>query len=301
MINRRFAAVALLASIVFHLLAVFSPVRAGHPTPVNVTTWHYDAARSGLNTNETLLTHDLVSPNTFGLLFTLPTDDILYAQPLYLSGVSIPGKGIHNVVYAVTEGDTIYAYDADSNIGNEAEPLWTVHLTNEAEGTSAVPLYDYNTSDGPLSQLGITGTPVIDPQSGTLYLVAHIKDTSGTKPPYYHLLCAIDVATGAEKFGGPVVVSASVTGAGSNSTGGIVEFSDFDHQQRSGLLLLNGVVYIAFASVGDRGPYHGWLLGYDARTLRQVAVFNDTPYGIQGGIWMAEQAQPPTPMEASTS
>lgn len=289
MFTPRFAsvAVAVVSSTVTGSLLASALENVGHPTPVNVTTWHYDNARSGVNTNETFLTPDLVNASTFGLLFTLPTDDLLYAQPLYLSGVSIPGKGIHNVVYAVSEGDTIYAYDADFNSGNEAEPLWTVHLTNESEGTSAVPLYDYNTSDGPLSQLGITGTPVIDPQSGTLYVVAHIKDSSGTKPPYYHLLCALDVGTGAEKFGGPVVVSARVTGAGSNSTGGIVEFSDFDHQQRSGLLLLNGIVYIAFASVGDRGPYHGWLLGYDAKTLRQVSVFNDTPYGIQGGIWMA--------------
>ncbi len=240
-----------------------------------------------MNTNETLLTPGLVNSGTFGLMFELPTDDLVYAQPLYLAGVSIPGRGVHNVVYAVSEGDTIYAYDADSNTGTTAEPLWTVHLTDAADHTSAVPIYDYNTSDGALSQLGITGTPVIDPATGTLYVVAHVKDTSGTKPTYYHLLCALDVATGAQKFGGPVMITASVVGAGSNSIGGVVEFSDFDHQQRSGLLLLNGVVYIAFASVGDRGPYHGWLLGYDAKTLRQVSVFNDTPYGIQGGIWMA--------------
>ncbi len=264
-----------------------TPPAEGSLTPVNVTTWHYDTARSGLNTHETFLTPALVHSNTFGLLFNLPTDDFLYAQPLYLTGVSIPGKGVHNVVYAVTENDSVYAYDADSNTGATAAPLWTVHLTDAAAGTSAVPLRDYNTTDGSLTQLGITGTPVIDPGTGTLYLVAHVKDSGGINPPYYHLLCALDVATGAQKFGGPIKISAQAPGMGINSIGGTVLFNDFYQLQRSALLLLNGVVYVAFSSMGDYGPYHGWLLGYDARTLQQVSVFNDTPNGVAGGIWMA--------------
>lgn len=287
MIHLRLLSLVLLASSFALPLWGSDPENAGSPTPVNVLTWHYDTARSGLNTNETFLTPDLVNRGTFGLLFNLPTDDFLYAQPLYFAGVSIPGKGVHNMVYAVTENDSVYAFDADSDVGVDAEPLWTVHLTDASAGTSAVPLLDYGTSDGSLSRLGITGTPVIDPESGTLYLVAHIKDTSGTNPSYHHLLCALDVATGAQKFGGPVVISAHVPGTGGGSSGSFVEFNDFYQLQRTGLLLVNGVVYIAFSSLGDFGPYHGWLLGYDAKTLQQVSVFNDTPNGIAGGIWMA--------------
>ena len=287
MIHRLLLSFTVLASSSALLFVGSASEKAGSPTPVNVLTWHYDTARSGLNTNETFLTPALVNSGTFGLLFNLPTDDFLYAQPLYLAGVSIPGKGVHNVVYAVTENDSVYAFDADSDIGVATEPLWTVHLTDAATGTSAVPLFDYGTSDGSLARLGITGTPVIDPQSGTLYLVAHVKDTSGTNPTYYHLLCALDVATGAQKFGGPVKISARVPGTGGSSNGSVIEFDDFYQFQRSGLLLVNGVVYIAFSSLGDFGVYHGWLLGYDAKTLQQVSVLNDTPNGVAGGIWMA--------------
>ena len=261
------------------LLACPALLRADH----DVLTYRYNLSRDGANTNETILSPENVRPATFGKLFECPVDGFLYAQPLYMSNVPIPGKGIHNVVFAATEHNTVYAYDADSA---STAPLWVT--TFNIPGVTSVPISDYGLSDRPATELGITGTPVIDPDSGTLYVVAKIKDVRTGAKSYSNQLYALDVSTGALKFGSPVLITGTYPGIGGGANGtGRVPFDQFYDFQRPALLLLDGVIYIGFASVGDQGPYHGWLFGYDAKTLNQVRVFNATPNGYNGGIWMA--------------
>lgn len=253
-----------------------SPVLA----QADVLTVHNDNARTGVNSQETILTPANVNAQQFGKLFSLPTDGYVYAQPLYESNVIIPGKGPHNVVFIATENDSVYAYDADSNAGPNSVPLWKVNL-----GTP-VPQSDVISGDM-VPVVGITGTPVIDPSTQTIYLVAKTKENG----QYYQRLHALDVATGAEKFGGPVTIQASVSGVGDGTDGkGNVPFNALREHQRSGLALSNGVVYISWASHGDNNPYHGWVIGYNAQTLQQVMAFNDTPNGQRAGIWQAGMA-----------
>ncbi len=243
-------------------------------------TCHNDNARTGQNLNETVLNTANVNENQFGKLFSYQVDGQVYAQPLYVANVNIPGQGFHNVVYVATEHDSVYALDAD---GNLRTPLWQASFIDPAAGITTVPSADVGT---PLinPEIGITGTPVIDPASGTLYVVAKTKESGN----YVQRLHALDIATGAEKFGGPVVIQASVPGTGVGNDGnGHVVFDPLRHLQRPGLLLLNGVVYIAFGSNADILPYHGWVMGYDAQALRQVAVFNTTPDGSKGSIWQS--------------
>jgi len=253
---------------------------------VEVVTNHNDGGRTGANLGETILNTSNVNTSNFGKLFTRTVDGQIYAQPLYLSEIAIAGQGTRNVVYVATEHNTVYAFDAD-NAATSA-PLWHTNL-----GPS-VPSGDIcqNMSGSPFCpypdlapEIGITSTPVIDPATGTLYVVAKTK-TTGT---YQFMLHALDVASGAEKFGGPVQITASVQGNGTGSSGGSLSFDALHHLNRPGLLLLKGVVYIAFGAVGDVPPFHGWVMGYDARTLQQVSVFNASPDGEAGGIWAGGQ------------
>jgi hypothetical protein len=208
-------------------------------------------------------------------------DAAVYGQPLYKSSVAIPGKGTHNVVFVATENDSVYAYDADS-----LALLWHDSFINPAAGVTAIPAADVVAGDIG-TEVGITGTPVIDPKTNTLYVVDSIKIVTGQTSSYAQQLIALDLATGALKHGGPVTIKAAVTGKGTGSINGSIAFDPLVELQRSGLLLVNGVVYIAWASHGDYGNYHGWIMGYSAQTLKQVAAFNDTPNGYQGGIWMS--------------
>ena len=243
----------------------------------SVLTWHNDNSRTGQNLRETILTPANVNSTQFGKKFTRPLDGQTFAQPLYVPNVSIPGQGTHNVVYVATENDSVYAFDAD---GTPTRPLWQRDFTNSAQGITAVPCADIPACPvGPVA--GITGTPVIGSASKTLYVVAFTKENGS----YFQRLHALDITTGAEKFGGPVVIQASVQGTGAGSVGGTIAFDPLIQNQRPALLLAKGVVYIGWASFGDRDNYHGWVLGYAASTLQQVAVFNDTPNGSQGGIW----------------
>ena len=253
---------------------------------VSVLTYHNDLARTGQNLNETTLTPANVNTNTFGRLFSYTVDGDIYGQPLYVPNVAIPGKGTHNVVYVATEHDSVYAFDADSNAGTNAVPLWQNNFLNPAAGVTSVPGADEYDQIDP--EIGITSTPVIDLSSGTIYVDAATKEVGGADGEYVHRLHALDLATGAEKFGGPVLVQAHVLGmgAGSDSSGNL-PFVAYWELNRSGLLLLNGVVYLTYASYADAGFFHGWMLGYDAHTLALVATFNDTPYGTDGGIWQA--------------
>jgi uncharacterized protein (TIGR03437 family) len=248
---------------------------------VSVLTYHNDLARTGENHIETLLTPASVSSGQFGRLFTYAVDGEVYAQPLYLPGVVIPGQGIHNVVFVVTEHDSVYAFDADNYL---AAPLWHVSFLDPAAGVTAASAADLEcASISP--EIGITGTPVIDPVTGTLYVVAM---TEPTPDNYSHQLHALDVTSGAEKPGSPVEIQASVPGQGDGST--TVEFKPWLYKQRAGLLLLNGVVYTAWSSHCDNGNYHGWILGYDARTLQQAAVYTDTPNWYAGSFWQGGAA-----------
>ena len=236
---------------------------------ISVLTYQYDLSRAGANLNETVLNPSDVSAAQFGKLFSNPVDGYVYAQPLYVPAVNIPGKGLHNVVYVVTEHDSVYAFDADG--GGAA--LWQVSFLNPSGGVTTVPYQDTG-CDQITPELGITSTPVIDPQSGTLYTVAMTKE-SGT---YVHRLHALDSATGQERSNSPVIIQATYPGTGEGGT--TLTFRAKDYKQRPGLLLLNGVVYTAWSSHCDGGPYHGWLMGYDARTLREVRrIPMDKPIG----------------------
>ncbi len=246
--------------------------------PASVTTYHNDNGRTGQNIRETTLTVRNVNQTTFGKLYSIPLDGPIHAQPLYVPHVAIPNQGFHDVVYVATEHDTVYAFDADAPTSN---PLWSDSFISAAQGISAVPSSDVNSPFNP--EVGITSTPVIDLTSRTLYVVAATKESG----KYFHRLHAIDLASGAEKFGGPVILQGSVQGTGWGNIGGIVTFDSKIQLQRSALLLSDGRVYIAWASYGDLGSYHGWVMCYDARTLHQLAVWNSTPNGGRGGIWEA--------------
>src|SRR5580658_4006719 len=190
------------------LLAAILPATA----QVNVLTYQYDNTRAGQNQNESLLTPASVGSGNFGKLFSYPVDGVIYGQPLYMQGVNIAGAGFHNVVYVATEHDSVYAFDADSNVGANASPLWVVHFLGAA-GVSTVPAAD--TGCGQIEpEIGITSTPVIDPASGTIYVVAMTKETSGGNVSYVQRLHALDVTSGAERQASPVVIQASYPGTG---------------------------------------------------------------------------------------
>lgn len=231
------------------------------PGVVSVLTYHNDNARTGQNLNESILSPSNVNQAQFGKVFSFAVDGQMYAQPLYVSNVSNIAGGTHNVVFAATEHNTVYAFDAD---GLNPIPLWQRTL---GPSTSSADV------EGISPELGITGTPVIDPNSNTLYVVTDNRRAFN--------LHALDIATGAEKFGGPKRVTATVSGSGADSQGGTITLEGGCYQ-RMGLALLNGVVYIGFGHCS-----HGWLLGYDAGNLSLINVINTTPNGAGGALWMS--------------
>lgn len=247
------------------------------PVPVlgGVFTYKYDNGRTGQNLSESVLTPVNVNQVNFGKVFSFNVDGMVYGEPLYVPGVTISGA-THNVVYVVTEHDSVYAFDADNK---SSAPLWHVSFLNGV-GVTTVPTADVGSTIFP--EIGITSTPVIDPATGTIYVEAFTKENGS----YFQRLHALDITSGTEKFGGPVTISGSVKGSGVGNDGaGNVPFQAKIELQRAGLLLLNNTVYIGFASHGDNGPYHGWVVGYNASTLTQVGLWNDTPNGQDGGIW----------------
>ncbi len=239
---------------------------------VNITTWHVDTNRSGLNANEQTLTPANVTASGFGKLFSYLVDGYVYGSPLIMSNVKINGAS-HDVIYVATENDSVYAFDADS-YGSGA-PLWQVSLLNSGE----TPI-----TDGPIQPVeGVTSTPVIDPNTGTLYVVSAQKSSSGSS----FRLNALDITTGAQKFGGPVTINASVAATNSDSVNG-VQTLNTSCIQRAALLLANGNVYAGFGSC-----HSGWLVAYSASNLGQMGVFNASPnlngegeYASAGGVWM---------------
>lgn len=253
-----------------------TPTPAPRPTPpgtANVPTWHMDNARTGLNNNETLLTPANVTTPGFGKLFSYLVDGYLYAQPLYVSNLTIRGAA-HNVVFAATENETVYAFDAD-NFGN-GSPLWQVSLLQAGEA----PLPGGN----PLPWQALTSTPTIDLASNTMYTVT--AQHAAGKPGFFRLH-ALDITTGKEKAGSPVAIEAAVPGTNSHAINGLVPLTTAC-LQRAALLLSQGTLYIGFSAC-----YNGWLLSYDATSLAQIAVLNMSPnvdgygkFGGAGGVWM---------------
>jgi len=239
------------------------------------TTSKGDNARDGANTNETLLTPANVNENSFGHLFSSPVDYVVLAQPLYVPKVKIPGQGTHNVVYVVTQADSVYAFDAD----NGAQ-LWTVNFTDPAQGITTAQLKDHTLpcgAGGGFIQEGIPGTPVIDATKKTIYLVAKTV-VNGVVELNLH---ALDITTGKDKAGSPVLIAAQST----SKKGTVMVFDSHYEKNRPGLLLVNGTVYMAFGSNGCNDKDVGWVLGYDENSLKQVGVFNTSPDHGLVSIW----------------
>jgi hypothetical protein len=248
---------------------------------VSVLTYHNNKQRTGGNTLETTLTPSNVNATQFGKLFSQAVDGFMYAQPLYVPNVNIAGLGTHNVVYVATMNDSVYAFDADSKAGANAYPLWHVSFINPAGGITPLPDGDIQCTDPISTKIGIMGTPVIDGVSGTLYVVVRTKESG----QYFQRLHALDITSGAERFGGPVVIQGSVKGTGIGSKNGTITFNPKIQNQRAALLLQSGLVYIGWGSHCDTGPYHGWLMAYDAKLLVQRAVWVTTRNGEEGAIW----------------
>ncbi len=254
-----------------------------------VTTYHNDLSRDGVNSHEYALTTSNVAAATFGKLFSCSVDGAVYAQPLWVSGLTVNGAK-HNVILVATQHDSLFAFDADTQ---PCAQLWQVSLIDGAHGgggsgaETSVPAGPTGNlvgeGDGDITpEVGVTGTPVIDPSTNTLYVVSKSVVVSG--PTFFQRLHAIDLATGNEKFGGPSVIAGTFPGTGDGGT--TVTFNAGTQNQRPGLALANGVVYVAWASHEDTPPFYGWIIGYNASTLAQVNVLNVTPNAGFGGIWM---------------
>ncbi len=245
---------------------------------VNILTANGDNERTNSNLQETQLSPVTVNASAFGKLGVFPVDGQVYSQPLVVTGLSVAGKGTHNVVFVTTMHNSVYAFDAD--VMSPVSTLWQVNLG------SAVPSALLYGPDGDIAnEVGILSTGVIDLQRGVLYVVADVLQNGA--PQFY--LHALDLATGVERLNGPVLLAASVSGTGSGARAdGTVPFDPMQHLQRPGLLLANNTVYVSFGSHGDMDPYHGWMLSYDASDLsRQVGVYMSTPNGNAGSIWQS--------------
>jgi uncharacterized protein (TIGR03437 family) len=242
---------------------------------INILTANGGNERTNANLQEIQLAPETVTPGSFGKIGTFAVDNQVYAQPLYVSGVSIPGRGLFNVLYVATTNNSVYAFNADSP--ESGGLLWQMNL-----GTPVPSSILFGQYGDVQSQVGILSTGAIDPERGVLYIVA---DTlQGGVPVFY--LHALDLGTGAERLNGPVKISASVPGTG--ATAGSLAFDARQHLQRTGLLLANQAVYIGFGSHADQTPWHGWMISYDASDLsHQIGVYVSTPSGMGGAFWQS--------------
>ncbi len=267
----------------FAIAAAIAPLAISAPAlDAQVTTAQYDNARTGWAAHETVLRPDNVSPSTFGKVATLPVDGDVYAQPLYLPGVELPGSGAHAVLIVATEHNSVYAFDAATH---SAQPLWHVSL-NQEPGSTPVESRDVHC---PFirPEVGVTPTPVIDTTTGTIYVLARTKVRSAGGWEFAQHLHALDVRTGKDRRA-PARIAASVAGTGAGSEAGRVAFDPLRENPRAALLLVGGTVYASWASSCDVGPYHGWIMAYDAATLARRAVFNTSPDGGEAGVWQAD-------------
>jgi hypothetical protein len=253
-----------------------------------VYTYHNDVARDGVNAQEYALTPKNVNTTTFGKLFSCAVDGAIYAQPLWVANLSIGGSH-HNVVLVATQHDSLYAFDADSS---PCVQLWQVSLIDASHGATAGEVsvaattahYLVGLGSGYSSpEFGVVGTPVIDPAGGILYVVSMSTNSTGTS--FYHRLHAIDITSGSEKPGSPVVITASYPNSGGTS----VAFVSQQELQRTGLALINGSVYVAWASFEDKDPWYGWIMAYrySGAALTQSSVLNVAPNNSRAGIWMS--------------
>jgi len=270
------------------------------PSLAGVFSWRNDSMLSGVNTQEGLLSPTSIrnTPNRqFGKLFACPVDGQIYAQPLYAANLSMAGAGLHNVVFVATEHDSVFAFDADAS---PCQTLWNISFLDATNGVTTVPscytvngaCTDSGTSNDVGSnditpEIGITGTPVINPATGMLYVVSKTKRNSPAGAVYEQDLHAINITTGKEEPFSPVVLRAVTAGNGAGTNGqNQIPFDSLHENQSGGLALSAGNVYIPFGSHNDLSPFHGWLLAYNANTLAQLAVFNTTPNNApsEGGI-----------------
>jgi len=267
------------------LLAILSCLILAVSCVAQVTTSQYNNARTGANLSEKILTPRNVTSKTFGKLGAFKVDGAVYAEPLFLPNVEIPGKGTHDVIYVATEHDSVYAFDA-YRPGDP--PLWQVNFLDKARNLITVSEDD---AQCPFirPEIGITSTPVIDLPSGTLYVLARTKIRHNVgADEYFQHLHALAITTGVEKLGGPKLIAASVPGTGAGDSGGRVAFDPLKENPRAALTLANGNVYLTWASSCDVDPYHGWVMAYDAQTLTQKSVLNVNPNGKEAGIWLAD-------------
>lgn len=271
-----------------------------------VFTYHNDLSRDGANTQEYALTPAMITTATFGKVFSCAVDGAVYTQPLWVPGVTINGA-VHNVIYVATQHDSVFAFDADAN---PCVQLWQASLLDTAHGGTPGegPVFwqDVGYCYGDVyPEVGVTGTPVIDPSSNTIYMVSASEIPPANPGPcslpagnFFHRLHALDITTGNEKFNAPVTIAATVPGIGDGSSGGMLTFASQLHHNRSGLALAGQTVYVPFAAHEDATPYHGWLFGYSTATSDLTvapSVFNTTPNGVfipnvggaDGGIWGA--------------
>jgi len=249
-----------------------------------VTTAQYGNARTGAVTTETSLTPSNVASSTFGKIGAFNVDGDVYAQPLFVPHLDLPNRGRHDVLFVATERGTVYAFDAASRA---AAPLWKTSFLDPANNITPLSFPDV---ECPFidPDIGITATPVIDLAGGSIYVLMRTKEaTRGGRRRYVQRLHILDIRTGSEKLP-PVEIRATVRGNGDGSHNGVVEFDPLRENPRAALLLDHGVVFLSWASSCDVGPYHGWVIAYDAKTLRQVGAFNATPRGSDAGIWQGD-------------
>ena len=258
------------------------PVTGPRPTNsqrVSVLTQHNDNDRSGLNANETLLTASNVNVQRFGTVFRVNVDDQVYAQPLVVANVPVDDG--RNVVYVATVNNTVYAFDGDDGKlywqKSYSQPGMRPPRNTDMTGACGGGYQDFS------GNMGIVGTPVIDGARGVMYFVAR----SMTGSTYVQFLHAVDILTGNDVTGSPVPVTATYAGNGDGSINNVITFDPRRQNQRQALTLVNGTVYISWSSHCDWGPYHGWIMGYDATTLAQKVVYNATPTGAAGGMWQS--------------
>jgi len=245
----------------------------------DVLTYHNDNARTGQNLTESILTTTNVNSAQFGKLGFYTVDGIVDAEPLYASNVAVPSAGTHNLLIVATENGSVYAFDADSGL-----TIWQVSLLQPGETADPDP------ASPTFPAIGVNATPVIDRTSGpngAIYVVAESAQTENGPMSHHQRLHALDLVLGTELFSGPVDIQATYPGTGDNSDGTNVVFDPGQYRERTALLLLNGVIYTAWASHYDIRPYTGWIIGYSGSTLAQTSVLNVTPNGNSGAIWMS--------------
>jgi PQQ enzyme repeat len=259
-----------------HTATLALKVQTATTNAPDVTTWHYDLSRDGLNSQETILTPYNVNSTQFGEIAFFSVDGKVDAQPLFLANVVI-SNAFHNILYVATEHASVYAFDADTGT-----QIWHVSVLGSGEITS-----DDHGCSQIMPEIGITSTPVIDRNNGpngTLFTVGMSKDSSDA---YHQRLHALDLTTGAELTGSPTEISATYPGTGDNSQNGNVVFDPSQYAERAALLLLNGTVYLTWTSHCDIGLYTGWVMAYSESSRQQTAVLNLTPNGHEGSVWMA--------------